>query len=50
MARLDEMVKKLSREMLIFHAIIPALGENFIGSVTVPLYSVCLNLNDEKTK
>ena len=36
-----------------FHAIIPALyplGENFIGYVKVPLYSVCLNLNHEKTK
>ena len=25
-------------------------GENFVGSVKVPLYSVCLNLNREKKK
>ena len=26
------------------------LGENFVGYVKVPLYSVCFNLNHEKTK
>ena len=52
-ARLDEMDKKWSREMFIFHAIIPALYhfcENFIVYVKVPLYSVCLNVNHEKIK
>ena len=39
--------------MFIFHAVIPLLypfGENFVGQVKVPLYSVCLNLSPEKTK
>ena len=37
----------------IFHAMIPALYSfwwNFIGSVKIPLYLVCLNLNHEKIK
>ena len=33
---------------LFFHYII--FGENFIVSVKVPLHSVCLNLNHEKTE
>ena len=33
---------------LFLHCIL--FGEIFVGSVKVPLYSVCLNLNHEKTK
>ena len=50
---MDEMAKKWGREMFIIHATIPTcilLGEIFVGSVKVPLYLVCLNLNHEKTK
>ena len=53
-AKLDEMVKTWGRQKFIFHAIIPAvypfLVKILLVKLKVPLYSVCLNLNHEKTK
>ena len=40
--------KSLYFMQLFLHYII--FGENFIGEVKISLYSVCLNLNHEKTK
>ena len=44
----NEAGKSLHFMQLFPHYIL--FGENFIGEVKVPLYSVCLNLNHEKTK